>query len=302
MYKIAICIPTYRRPLLLEKLLQSIFESKIDESLIREVQIIIVDNDVDRTGEAITLKLKGEAKLPYTLNYFNYPVKGLSYVRNELLRQALLFEPDFIDFVDDDEFVSPEWLIELLKTIIGCNADAVRGPVLAVKNHEIPQYIWSCFKRESYPACHELNRFTTGNLLLRRTSFQKYETWFDNRFNGTGSEDSFFGVQMIKKGARIFWADMAVAYEIIPESRTTVRWLMKRSFRGAANYVYILKLEKQYFKIGKKVVVSVFNLLIGAGAFLVILIPINKRLWGILKISEGIGGIAGLTNFRSDGY
>ena len=51
--------------------------------------------------------------------------------RNELLNKALLFNPDFIIFIDDYEFVTPYWLIELLTTIINNNANATRGPVIA---------------------------------------------------------------------------------------------------------------------------------------------------------------------------
>ena len=42
----------------------------------------------------------------FKLHYHNYPIKGLSNVRNEIMEKALLLDPDFVVFVDDDEYVT----------------------------------------------------------------------------------------------------------------------------------------------------------------------------------------------------
>jgi succinoglycan biosynthesis protein ExoM len=302
MNSIAICIPTFKRPLMLKKLLMSISKSNIDESLIKEVNIIIVDNDIERTAEIIVNELKEKLPVMYSLSYYNYPNKGLSNVRNELIRNALLLNPDFIDFIDDDEYVGTDWLNELVKTIINCNADAVRGPVIAVAEETVPEYVWIWFNRERYPDRSQIYSFTTGNLILRRSSFQKYNVWFDNRFNSTGAEDSFFGSQLLTRGATIFWSENAITYETIPKDRTSIYWIMKRKFRGATNFVYRLKLEKQFLKLSIKMALSIIYIISGTLAIILILFPIKRKLWGILKISEGIGGISGLINIRPIGY
>jgi succinoglycan biosynthesis protein ExoM len=53
MLKIAVCIPTYKRPLSLEKLILSLVNCKIDKSVISEVNIIVVDNDAMMTAESV---------------------------------------------------------------------------------------------------------------------------------------------------------------------------------------------------------------------------------------------------------
>lgn len=302
MYRIAICIPTYKRPLMLKKLLLSIFESNKDESLINYINIIIVDNDSNKTAEIIVNQLKEIVPDFISLNYSNYPVKGLSNVRNELLRIALAVKPDFIDFIDDDEYVTSEWLNELLKTIINSKADAVRGPVLAITDERVPEHIWYWFKRERYSDGSQIQTFTTGNLLLKQSSLAKYNIWFDERFNLTGSEDFFFGIQIQKNGATIYWSDKAIVYENIPKDRVKAIWLLKRVFRGGANYVYVLKLEKQYLKLVTKTLTSFIYIIAGIVALTFLFLPIKKRLWGLLKIYEGIGGIGGLFNFKNYGY
>lgn len=302
MYNITICIPTYKRPLMLKKLVLSITACNINKTLIKDVNIIVVDNDVAKTAELVINELKERFFNSYRIDYFNHPVKGISNVRNELIKKACLLNPDYIVFIDDDEYVTAEWLNELVKTIINNNADAVRGPVLAKIDEKIPDYISCLFKRESYPDNFQLNSLTTGNLIIKRSSLQKYNIWFDPRFNIIGSGDSYFGIQIIKEGAKIYWASKAVVYETIPENRANIKWLIKRTYRGASTYSYVLKLGKIYLLILKKILISLIYIFAGICATFIIIIPIKKRYWGILKLTEGIGGLAGFFSILYNEY
>jgi glycosyltransferase involved in cell wall biosynthesis len=58
MYNITICIPTYKRPEMLKKLVQSIVENNINKTLIKEVNIIVADNDAEKTAESLINELK----------------------------------------------------------------------------------------------------------------------------------------------------------------------------------------------------------------------------------------------------
>ena len=89
MNNIAICIPTYKRPLILEKLILSIADCNIDETLIKTINVIIIDNDIDKSAEPTILNLAAKKFEKFNLSYFNYPIKGLSNVRNELLRRSV---------------------------------------------------------------------------------------------------------------------------------------------------------------------------------------------------------------------
>jgi len=301
MNNISICIPTYKRPLMLSKLVLSILACNLNRSLIRDIYIIIIDNDIDKTAEKIASELNDKTSAPYKFYYYQFPLKGLANVRNELIRNAFLVNADFIVFIDDDEYVTNEWLNELVKTIISTEADAVRGPVLAKIDQKVSKNISIWFKREKYADNSQIYSLTTGNLILNCASLQRYNVWFDQRFNNSGSEDCYFGLQLIKKGATIYWADKAVTYEQIPNNRATLNWLIKRKYRVASTFTYILKLEKQYFKLLKKLVISIFYLASGIIG-LIILFPFKERYWGILKMSEGVGAIAGLMSIRYKEY
>jgi succinoglycan biosynthesis protein ExoM len=302
MNKIAICIPTYKRPLMLRKLVSSIIECKLNKSLIKDVNIIIVDNDIDRTAELTVEELKREYNAVFNLQYTNYPVKGLSNVRNELIKNALMLAPDFLVFVDDDEYVTPDWLNELVKSVISNKADITMGPVLTEKNNKIPDTISCWLDRPNYPNNTSLKFLRTGNVIIDVKSLQTNQIRFDPRFNHTGGEDAFFGIQMLKKGATILWASNAIVYETVSEDRANINWLARRYYNGANIFTYILKIEKEYLKLSKKVAISFINILAGFFSLVIIPIPIRKRYWGLLKLSEGMGGLAGFFSIRYGEY
>ena len=302
MYNIAICIPTYKRPPMLKQLVKSIDKSNFDKSLISNVNIIIVDNDIDKTAEQTVIELKKEFHDFIKIEYHNYPIKGLSYVRNELLKKSLALCSDLIVFIDDDEYASAEWLNKLIEALIANNGDMAMGPVISVFDSNVSKYISYWFERPVFKSNTKIQYVATNNLIIKADSLLKNDVWFDNRFNYTGSEDSYFGIQMIKKGASIYWAANAIVYETIPEKRANIKWLIKRVYRGASTYAYVLKIEKNYYGLLKKTLINVAYFLSGGMALVLVLFPIRWKYWGILKISESIGGFAGLFDLQFHEY
>ena len=303
MSNIVIAIPTYKRPKMLYNLILSVHNCDFDQTLIDDVRIIVVDNDAEKSAKELIAASENEFNDKFKLHYYNYPVKGLANVRNELLKKSLALRPDFIVFVDDDEFVSNQWLNELVRSIENNKADAARGPVIAkLQNENLSPALLKLFERESHVDNAPLNRWTTGNLIIRRSSIEKFNVWFDTRFNAIGSEDTYFGTQMDKKGALIVWASKALVYESIPEMRTKIRWFINRTYRGASMFTYILKLEKNYYKLIKKMLVSISYVFIGLLTIPFIITPLKIRYSGLLKLIEGVGGVAGLFNLHYKEY
>lgn len=303
MYNIVVCIPTYKRPLMLEKLILSIINGSIDKLLIKTVHILIADNDVDKTAEITVKELIRKFEKSYDIQYFNHPSKGITNIRNELIKRALLLNPEFLVFIDDDEYVTSEWLNELVKTMINNNADAARGPVIPVVDDSFSRYIsYWVSQEEHFPDNALLPSLFTGNLILRVSSLKAYNVWFDSRFNIIGSSDIYFGIQIFKKGAKLYWASRAIAYETITENKAKLLWLIRRSFRGASTLTYIYKLEKEYYLLFRKLIISGIYLISGSFATILVIIPFKQKYWGILKFFEGIGGIAGVFNLLYKEY
>jgi len=302
MYAVSICIPTYKRPELIERLITSIGSCNLDPALIGKILIVVVDNDADRSAAAKVAELSTRLAGKITIDYHSYAIKGLASVRNELIRQAFKNKPDFIVFVDDDEYVCTDWLNALVKTIINNNADMVMGPVTAVFEHQTPEHITTWFARGRHPDNARLDYIRTGNLIINAAFLSRLNIWFDERFNKTGSEDTYFGNEMIKKGASIYWAAQAKVYEITPPSRTNIRWLFNRRYRVANTFTYMLKIDKLHAQVFKKALVSIVYLILGAATAVFAIIPFRKRNWGLLKIAEGAGGLSALFDIAFNEY
>lgn len=302
MNQLVIGIPTYKRPVMLEKLILSIYASQINHNLINSINIVVVDNDIERTAESVIRELKNKCILPFTLHYFSYPKKGLTHVRNEIIKQSLNFKPDYIAFVDDDEYVTENWLNELMKTMFHTKADIVLGPNLPVFEKEVPEYIARWFYVHNFETNTQMELVESNNLLIKSKFIIDHNLRFDSRFDQTGGEDTFFGVQALQKGARIFWSHDAIVYETIPKKRATLKWLMRRIYRSASTFTYILKLKKSYIMLLRKLLISIFYL--GFGICSLVFLPFSSKhkYLGLIKISEALGGFAGMINIRYKEY
>ncbi len=288
---------------MLEKLVNSIFMSNIDRTLIEPIDIVVVDNDIDRTAETVINRLITiNTSEFFNLHYFSYSNKGLSNVRNEIIKEALLLKPDYIVFVDDDEYVSAEWLNELIRTITQNKGDFALGPAIPDFESRVSSAIAEGFPYFKFADQAEIDFIHSGNMIMRSEFIRVHQMKFDPRFNTLGAEDSYFGVTALKRGGSIFWSKKAIAYETIPAKRATLNWLIKRRFRGGNTYVYILLMEKEYAKIIKKIAVSFIYLCIGILALLLTPIPFKHRYFGILKIAESLGALAALFDIKYHEY
>ena len=302
MYDLAVCIPTYKRQDMLKKTIMSITQGNLKGSNIRQVDIIVVDNDAERTAEKAVGDLLAVIPKNYRLHYSSFPTKGLANVRNELLERAMQLDPTHIAFIDDDEYASSDWLKELVDTMVRNEADLVVGPVVSVFEHEVPEYTSYWFEKGDHADDSSVKFVASNNLIIRKDFLTESGLRFDKRFNTTGAEDTYFGIQAVQEGARIFWAKKAKVYETVPPKRANLDWLVKRRYRGAITFTYILLLEKKYFQLVKKMVLSFLYLLIGAAGTLLMLFPTKLKYWGVLKVAEGYGGMAGLVNVKYHEY
>ena len=167
MNHLVIGIPTYKRPLLLERLVTSIYACNVDIKFISSITILIVDNDQDRTAELPSLKLNKNCPDHFKFQYYNYAMKGLSNVRNEIIEKALQLRPDYILFVDDDEYVTKNWLDELIFCIVENSGDMAMGPVLPNFENKVPSAISHWFIRPSHLYGEQLGLIITGNLIMK---------------------------------------------------------------------------------------------------------------------------------------
>src|SRR6202034_4046170 len=120
---IAICVATFNRPRLLDRLVSGIAELRFPKAGIPEITVIVVDNDASGSAKDVCRK----AAFPWCLQYVLEPKRGIAEARNRALKEIGV--ADFLAFIDDDEVPETLWLDELLFAPSNFHSDAVARPV-----------------------------------------------------------------------------------------------------------------------------------------------------------------------------
>lgn len=230
--KIDVCICTYRRPELLRKLLTNL-ECQQTQDLFN-YSVVVADNDAERTAEAVVEEISRRKML--SIKYCVEARKNIALVRNQALRNA---DGDLIAFIDDDEFPGDRWLCNLYSALEKHGSDGVLGPVKPFFEAEPPQWVTSggFFVRPDYITGYKLSwpEARTGNVLFRRSILQGADAPFDAQFDSAGEDVDFFR-RMMAKGGVFVWCSEADVFELVPASRCTSRYLLRRALLRGSNF------------------------------------------------------------------
>jgi glycosyltransferase involved in cell wall biosynthesis len=226
---IGICIPTFRRPDGLRKLLAHV--AKLCYA--GPVSIVVVENDAEgRAGLAIVEDLLPSFPLP--LRGVIESRRGQTFAYNRGFAELCAAPaPDFVAVLDDDEYPAPDWLTRLVSIALSCAADIAGGPVLPV--FEAPDH-WlarsGLYAPARFPTGPVKYIYGAGNMLIRTAVLHRYlDSPFAEAFAFTGGSDLEFFHRCRRDGRRFAWADDALVFETTPRGRTTMRWLLLRHFR-----------------------------------------------------------------------
>jgi succinoglycan biosynthesis protein ExoM len=228
---IAVCIPTFRRNQLLERLLRSL--AKQDTGGLFEVSVVVVDNDTAGPARETVSHLADELKLDMT-----YDVEGernIAAVRNHALALA---KGNYIGIIDDDEFAPPTWLLSLYRAIQTFQVDGALGPALPFFEQAPPG--WLLKAKLCEPAMHRTGTLLhwsqcfTNNNLVRRSVFEEHKLRFDTAFRTGGSDQDFFRRAMAL-GYRFVAVEEAPVYEVVPPARWARKYWIKRALVNGYN-------------------------------------------------------------------
>ncbi len=286
MINISICICTRNRQEGLNKLLHSIENLEMPPET--NIRIIVVENDSRNLSEQIIREFSSKSK--FTINYFLEPRQGIVFARNSSVAEA--GECDFCCFTDDDQIVSPDWLIELLKCQNEFNADGVAGPTKPYFTKEVPAYIKNFHQPNTYQYGTIVDHAFTGCLLIRKKYLDMLDGPFEIRLNFSGGEDSYLTKQITSLGGIIRFNPDAIAYEIIPENRATVKYVIKRTFRTSNTELFFESIKDKNLKkikvLPRLVIRFCYGLIIAIPYFL---LGKEEKLNGLIKMANAIGGL-----------
>lgn len=243
--KIVIGIPTFKRPVGLERLLVSL-NNQVSEF---RFEIIVADNEgVNGAGSRVVDKLLVDGyKVPIKV----IPVieRGISQVRNSLMHEAfMLSNADMLAMIDDDEWAEDQWIDSLVKVQQKTGADIVGGSVAPEFEVSPPPWVkglsiyYQSEQSESGPV--EMVAGTT-NVLLNRSLVDKYpEENFDPFYSLVGGGDKEYFTRLKRRGAIFAFSHKAKSHEVFGQSRLTKSWAIERSYRIGAGDLRIIMISR----------------------------------------------------------
>jgi len=194
----------------------------------------VADNDPAQSAQQLVAELASTSAVP--LKYCSESQPNIALARNKAVQYA---EGDFIAFIDDDEFPTEDWLWNLFKTCMALGVDGILGPVKPSFESEPPKWVkrGKFFDRPTFETGYKVNwdEARTGNVLFKREILNSVDIPFRSEFATAGEDVDFFR-RMIEKGHTFIWCNEAVAYEVVPASRCTRSYLLKRALLRGSNF------------------------------------------------------------------
>lgn len=298
---VTVCVCTYKRPQLLESLLQSL---SLQSTPLDSFEVVVVDNDGDASGRpAVERFQQGHTGLQ--IRYVQETRQGISYARNASVHHA---RGEFLAFIDDDETASAGWIESLLAVIHSGPFDAVMGPVIPVFPEGSADWaVRSGFferRRHQDGARVSSDDGRTSNAMVRaEIAKRRVPFTFDPRFAKSGGEDHDFFKWVEAQGHSLGWADHAIVEEIVPKTRQTLSFMLERSFRQSAVYwrgkYQDLPSSKKWVEVAKGLAGSVAYGLVGS---IGLLAGLDRAVRYWVKGAKGLGRLFALTRVNLEGY
>ena len=232
-----VCIPCFRRPDYLRRTLESLAGQRTG----RRFAVVMVENDASKS-ESVPVATEYLASGKFAGLCVIEPRQGNCYAINAAFETALQIFPmaTSLLMIDDDEIASPAWLERMVRTAEATGAEIVGGPVFPEFDEERKRGLR---RHPAFAPAYDASGpvpviYGCGNCLIRRSVFERLGTpVFDLRFNFLGGGDTDFFYRCMRLGLRFHWVAEAVISETVPESRTSLKWLVMRGLRiGAINY------------------------------------------------------------------
>lgn len=286
--RVVIGIPTFKRPIGLRRLLESL--ANLETSVTPTV--LVVDNDAQgQQGMQVVQALQAEG-YRWPLKAVMESERGISQARNKLLQEGFgELKADFLAMVDDDTWVEPQWLQALLNMQAQTGADVVGGNA----KPEFPgaQPDWTkgleVYWDDQKPKGGVVGLInTTTAVLLKREMVFNSKLMFDNNFSKTGGGDKDFFIRCQKLGSVFAFADNSVVNEMFDNDRLQLIWSIRRSYRYGMNEY------QRYQKYHQPIMPRFLKSLAGIGKN-ILLMPFSKNIViNFTKISWNLGFILAL--------
>lgn len=296
--RIDICVCTYRRRELEDTLLSI---GALATPANAEVRVIVADNDREPSARESAARLA--ARLPFEVLYVHCPASNISVARNACLDNSTA---DFLAFVDDDETVSREWLVELCRTLDESDADAVLGPVQAVYGDDAPGWMRRGDFHSTAPVWvnGEIRTGYSCNVIIRRSSALLAGRRFNLALGRTGGEDTEYFARLHQAGGTIAFTPRAIVFEAVPGSRARFSWLVRRRFRMGQTHGRLLGEKNSGAGLARQICLAAGKAAycaVAAAACAAAAVQRNRFALRAIMHAGAVGGLIGVREIRQYG-
>lgn len=232
MHSIAIVIPNYKRPELLERLLNSISKVNLPVSL---SGIWVVENGGKAGAESICAKYNQQ----FPVHYVFAEMANLSNARNLGAQHA---DSDFVIFFDDDLRCDTNTLTYYDEMIQAYGYDRFYGGPLDIDYEKKPPgwmmrylpYSVQGLDLGDKPESFEKPVFLGGNHAVPRQKLLEiggYDLHSASSEGGAGGEEERLQVKLLSEGLIASYHPGAKVWHFVPEDRCSVNWALNRHYR-----------------------------------------------------------------------
>jgi succinoglycan biosynthesis protein ExoM len=238
--KIFISACTFRREQGLTDLLHSFRDIRVPDDC--ELTVIIVDNDVTNSSQAVFERETQD--FPWPCRYVHEPEPGIPIARNRAITTA--GQEGYLVFVDDDETVTEDWIVELWRVAKETQATFVQGPVRMLVDDTADNW-WLrtlFFSQKSYVDGAKRTESWSNNVLVDLQFIAENNCRFEDRLRYDGGSDTLFFQDIVRCGGTGAFAANAWVCEVQPAGRLTWKWAVKRQFRYGSTRAMTVLLRK----------------------------------------------------------
>jgi glycosyltransferase involved in cell wall biosynthesis len=246
----------------------------------------------------------------HSVQILHEPERGISAARNRALRSC---ESPFIVFTDDDVQVEPDWLRQLMKSLLAdarvtCATGLVIPTELSSPGQSTFEHFFGGFNRAFVPALYDgdrggnhdplfpyaAGRFGTGANTAFRTGPLKELGGFDTALGtGTparGGEDLAIFIQILSDGGSIAFEPSAIVHHMHPGTRGEV---FSYGVGLTAMYTALVVRDRRHLRAIAHRLPNAMRLYLGSGNGTVrknagdTAVPILLRLWHAAGMAMG---------------
>lgn len=307
-WKVAVATPTFKRPGTLRRCLGGTAAMHQPSGEPVELVVVVVDNDPE--GSAREVATGAATELGLDLTYVVESNRGLVAVRNRLVAEVRALGATHLMFVDDDEIPRPDLMARMVDLMRTTGAAVVQGP--SEPEFDVPPAPWMVkgrfFERERFGTGEVIpyNYGRTSGVLVDMAAVEQLdEPIFHPVYALSSGEDVDFFLRIQRNGGSIVWCDEAVIDELVPVSRISARWLIKRSFRYGTtrSAVFILRDQPSLLRRVKRAGAGLRRI---AGGTVSFLWSWRQGKAGLVRsaqdVARGAGVMIGVSGYRYQEY